>query len=225
MAITDWPASDRPREKLLAQGPQALSDAELLALFLRVGIRGKTAVDLARELLQRFGSLNALFAADLPGFAAVPGMGEAKFAQLQAVLEMAKRALNETLSEQAAFNAPGAVRDFLRLHLGQERQEVFVALWLDTANKLIACDEIARGTHNQAAVYPREVARNGLARHAAAVIFAHNHPAGTREPSAADQQLTRRLKEALALFDIRTLDHFIVAGNAPPLSFAEHGWL
>jgi DNA repair protein RadC len=225
MAISDWPANERPREKLLANGAQALSDAELLAIFLRVGMRGKSAVDLARDLLQRFGSLTALFAADLPRLAAVPGMGEAKYTQLQAVLEMARRALGETLTEQAAFTAPGTVRDFLRLHLGQERQEVFVALWLDNANKLIACDELARGTFNQAAVYPREVARSGLERHAAAVIFAHNHPAGTREPSAADRQLTQRLQDALALFDIRTLDHFIVAGSSPPTSFAERGWL
>lgn len=225
MAITDWPAGERPREKLLAQGVQALSDAELLAIFLRVGMRGKSAVDLARDLLQRFGSLNALFAASLPQLAAVPGMGEAKYCQLQAVLEMARRALGETLSTPAAFTAPGTVRDFLRLHLGQEQQEVFVALWLNNANQLIACDELARGTINQAAVYPREVARRGLERHAAAVIFAHNHPAGTREPSAADHDLTQRLRNALGLFDIRTLDHFIVVGNGTPLSFAERGWL
>jgi DNA repair protein RadC len=225
MAITDWPDDERPRERLLARGAAALSDAELLAIFLRVGMKGKSAVDLARELIQRFGSLNRLFVASLDEFAAVPGMGPAKFTQLQAVLEMSRRALAEQMKQGSAFASPDAVRDYLRLHLAGLAHEVFFALWLDAQNRLIASEELFRGTLTQTSVYPREVVKKALWRNAAAVVLAHNHPSGVSEPSAADEVLTRELKQALALVDVRVLDHFIVAGQSPPLSFAERGLL
>ncbi|MDX9707464.1 MAG: DNA repair protein RadC [Azospira sp.] len=225
MAITDWPADERPRERLLAQGSAALSDAELLAIFLRVGVRGASAVDLGRALLVRFGSLNRLFAAPLAEFAAVPGMGAAKYAQLQAVLEMARRTLGEELASTTPLNSPQAVRDYLRLSIGRLPHEVFVALWLDARHRLIVCEELFRGTLTQTSVYPREVVKRALAHNAAAVIVAHNHPSGVAEPSIADESLTRALKEALAMVDVSLLDHFIVAGPARPLSLAESGRL
>ncbi len=225
MAITDWPEDERPRERLLAQGAAALSDAELLALFLRVGVKGQSAVDLARTLIGHFGSLNRLFAASLAEFSAIPGMGPAKYAQLQAVLEMSRRALAEAMKQDSLLNTPDTVRDYLRLHLAGLRHEVFFALWLDAQNRLIAAEELFRGTLTQASVYPREVVKKALAHNAAAVVLAHNHPSGIAEPSAADSQLTRELKQALALIDVRVLDHFIVAGTASPLSFAERGLL
>ena len=225
MAITDWPEDERPRERLLAQGAAALSDAELLALFLRVGVKGQSAVDLARTLIGHFGSLNRLFAASLAEFSAIPGMGPAKYAQLQAVLEMSRRALAEAMKQDSLLNTPDTVRDYLRLHLAGLRHEVFFALWLDAQNRMIAAEELFRGTLTQASVYPREVVKKALAHNAAAVVLAHNHPSGVAEPSSADSQLTRELKQALALIDVRVLDHFIVAGTASPLSFAERGLL
>jgi DNA repair protein RadC len=223
MAITDWPEDERPRERLLAQGAGALSDAELLAIFLRVGMKGKSAVDLGRELIARFGSLNGLFAAPLAEFASVPGMGEAKYTQLQAVLEMAKRALGEQLMTREVLSSPQAVRDYLRLKLAGLPHEVFLAMWLDAQNRLISTEELFRGTLTQTSVYPREVVKRALHHNAAAVILAHNHPSGVAEPSSADAALTRALKEALALVDVRLLDHFIVAGTTSPLSLAERG--
>ncbi len=225
MAITDWPEDERPRERLLAQGAAALSDAELLAIFLRVGVRGKSAVDLARVLIGHFGSLNRLFAARRGEFVAIAGLGPAKYAQLQAVLEMSRRALAEEIRRADAFTTPAAVRDYLRLHLAGLAHEVFFALWLDAQNRLIAAEELFRGTLTQTSVYPREVVKQALAHNAAAVVLAHNHPSGLAEPSAADELLTRELKQALALVDVRVLDHFIVAGQAQPLSFAERGLL
>jgi DNA repair protein RadC len=225
MAITDWPKGERPRERLLLQGAAALSDAELLAIFLRVGVRGKSAVDLARDLIGHFGSLAALFAATVAELSLIPGMGPAKFAQLQAVLEMSRRALVEKMKESNAFATPGAVRDYLRLHLYGLAHEVFLALWLDSQNRLIAAEELFRGTLTQTSVYPREVVKKALWHNAAAVVLAHNHPSGVSEPSSADQLLTRELKQALALVDVRVLDHFIVAGQSEPLSFAERGLL
>ena len=225
MAITDWPEDERPRERLLAQGAAALSDAELLALVLRVGVKGQSAVDLARTLIGHFGSLNRLFSASLAEFSAIPGMGPAKYAQLQAVLEMSRRALAEAMKQDSLLNTPDTVRDYLRLHLAGLRHEVFFALWLDAQNRLIAAEELFRGTLTQASVYPREVVKKALAHNAAAVVLAHNHPSGVAEPSSADSQLTRELKQALALVDVRVLDHFIVAGTASPLSFAERGLL
>jgi DNA repair protein RadC len=222
MAITDWPALERPREKLLQLGPASLSDAELLAIFLRTGVRGKSAVDLARELLVRCGSLGALFAAGRAELLDLPGLGDAKYSQLQAVLEMARRALAETLRAGDALGSPAAVRDFLRLTLGRREQEVFLVVLLDAQNRVLACEELFRGTLTQTSVYPREVVRCALKHNAAAVIFAHNHPSGVAEPSHADQVLTQSLKQALALVDIKALDHFIVAGSSA-LSFAERG--
>jgi DNA repair protein RadC len=225
MAITDWPENERPRERLLSQGAQVLSDAELLAIFLRVGVRGKSAVDLARDLIGHFGSLGKLCAAPMTDFAAFPGMGAAKYAQLQAVVELSQRALAETLRENDMLSSPGAVRDWLRLNIGQLPHEVFMVLLLDAQNRLIEACELFRGTLTQASVYPREVVKLVLAKNAAAVILAHNHPSGTREPSRADEILTQTLKQALALVDVRVLDHFIVAGQLAPISFAERGLL
>ena len=224
MAITDWPALERPREKLLQLGPTALSDAELLAIFLRTGVRGKSAVDLARELLVRSGSLGALFTTKRADLCRLPGMGDAKYSQLQAVLELARRALAETLRSGDALGSPAAVRDFLRLTLAGREHEVFLAVMLDAQNRVLACEELFRGTLTQTSVYPREVVKRALERNAAAVIFAHNHPSGVAEPSHADQVLTQSLKQALALVDIKVLDHFIVAGSSA-LSFAERGLL
>jgi DNA repair protein RadC len=226
MAITDWPEGERPRERLLAHGAEALSDAELLAIYLRVGVRGKSAVDLARELLLRFeGSLSALVEASLEELASVSGIGMAKAAQLKASFELARRALAREMSTRDSFSSPGKVRDWLRLKLAARQNEVFMVLWLDAQNRLIRADELFAGTLTQTSVYPREVVKAALANNAAAVILAHNHPSGVAEPSAADEMLTRNLKAALALVDVKVLDHFIVAGTGVPLSFAERGLL
>lgn len=226
MAITDWPDDQRPRERLLAQGPTALSDAELLAIFLRTGVTGKSAVELARELLAHFDhSLARLAAATPQELTQVNGIGPAKAAQLVATLELARRGLHEGMRQRSALSAPGAVRDWLRLKLAALHQEVFIALWLDAQNQLIADEILFKGTLTQTSVYPREVVKQALARNAASVILAHNHPSGLAEPSRADEMLTRTLKEALALVDVRLLDHFIVAGQNTPLSFAERGLL
>lgn len=226
MAISDWPEGERPRERLLTLGPAALSDAELLAIYLRVGVRGKSAVDLARDLLQRFdGRLNALVDASLEELASVSGIGMAKAAQLKASFELAKRALGQEMSARDMLTSPGQVRDWLRLKLATRPHEVFMALWLDAQNRLLKADELFVGTLTQTSVYPREVVKAALGHNAAAVILAHNHPSGLAEPSRADEMLTRSLKEALAMVDVKLLDHFIVAGNTPPLSFAERGLL
>ena len=225
MAISDWPEDERPREKLLGKGAAALSDAELLALFLRVGIRGKSAVDLARDLLASFGSLTRLCSASPAEFSRIPGMGLAKYAQLQAVMELARRALSERMAARDVFESPGTVRDWLRLRIGSLPHEVFYVLLLDARNHLLEAVELFRGTLTQTSVYPREVVKLALAHNAAAVILAHNHPSGASEPSHADELLTRSLKQALALVDVRVLDHFIVTAHAPPLSFAERGLL
>lgn len=224
MAISDWPEGERPREKLLTLGAASLSDAELLAIFLRTGVAGKSAVDVARELIATFTSLGALFGATRAAFTAHHGLGDAKYAQLQAVVEMAKRSLKEDLRSGDALTSPGAVRDYLRLALGQRPYEVFVAIFLDSQNRLISADELFRGTLTQTSVYPREVVKAALAHNAAAVVFAHNHPSGIAEPSHADELLTRNLKQALALVDVKVLDHFIVGGSQT-MSFAERGLL
>ncbi len=222
MAITDWPEGERPREKLLQRGAAALSDAELLAIFLRTGVVGKSAVDLARELLTRFGNLNQLFAAREREFCEMHGMGQAKYVQLQAVLEMARRALNEEMQAGDALSSPRAVRDYLQLLLRSRMQEVFMVIFLDAQHRVIASEELFQGTLTQTSVYPREVVKRAMHHNAAAVILAHNHPSGVAEPSHADRLLTDALKQALALVDVRVLDHFIVAG-AGCLSFAEQG--
>lgn len=226
MAISDWPAGERPRERLLANGPAALSDAELLAIYLRVGVRGKSAVDLARDLLHRFdGRLGRLADASLAELASVSGIGLAKAAQLKASFELARRALAQEMATRDTLSSPGQVRDWLRLKLATRQHEVFMALWLDAQNRLLQADELFAGSLTQTSVYPREVVKTALGHNAAAVILAHNHPSGIAEPSRADEVLTRSLKTALAMVDVKVLDHFIVAGNAPPLSFAERGLL
>ena len=223
MRIDDWPAAERPRERLLALGPAALSDAELIALFLRTGVRGKSALDLARELLSRSGGLSGLLGAGrIPH--RVKGLGAAKAAQLAAVLEVARRCIGEELRSGNALASPAAVRDYLRLALGAREHEVFLALLLDSQHRVLKTMELFLGTLTQTSVYPREVVKAALAANAAAVIFAHNHPSGVAQPSQADELLTRQLKEALALVEIKVLDHFIVAGNQC-LSFAERGLL
>lgn len=222
MAITDWPEAERPREKLLRRGVSSLSDAELLAIFLRTGITGKSAVDLARELLKHFGSLTELFLADQNTFCQLPGMGVAKYTQLQAVLEMAQRALKEELKNGDVMDSPQSVRDYLCLGLAGKEHEIFVGIFLDARNRIIATEELATGTLTQASVYPREVVKRALYYNAAAMIFAHNHPSGVAEPSKADEMLTQSLKQALALVDVKVLDHFII-GDRDTLSFAEHG--
>lgn len=224
MGIADWPAQERPRERLLAHGAGGLSDAELVALCLRSGIRGKSAVDLARELLGDFGGVAGLLAADAASLRRVPGLGPAKAAQFAAMLELARRALRQDLRSGSALTSPGAVRDYLRLALGGRAHEVFVCLYLDAQHRVTAAEELFRGTLTQTSVYPREVVKAALAANAAAVIFAHNHPSGVAQPSQADELLTRQLKEALALVEVKVLDHFIVAGNQA-LSFAERGLL
>jgi DNA repair protein RadC len=221
MAISDWPLAERPRERLLAKGAQALSDAELLAVVLRTGIRGKSAVDLGRELLAHFKGLAGLFGADLTG---VKGLGPAKRAQFEAALELARRSIEERLRKDSVLTSPGAVRDYLKLALGCRAHEVFVCIWLDAQHRVIGYDEAFRGTLTQTSVYPREVVKAALAKNAAAVIFAHNHPSGAAQPSQADELLTRNLKEALGLVEIKVLDHFVVAGSQA-ISFAERGLL
>lgn len=226
MAIRDWPATERPRERLIQQGAAALSDAELLAIFLRVGVRGKSAVDLARDLLARFdGDLARLAAASTKDLAGLPGIGPAKAAQLAATLELARRSLAGPLKVKDTMASPQAVRDWLRLYLGSLPHEVFLALWLDAQNRLIASEELFRGTLTQTSVYPREVVKRALAHNAGAVILAHNHPSGIAEPSRADEVLTSSLKQALAMVDVKLLDHFIVTAGTDPLSFAERGLL
>jgi len=222
MAITDWPAGERPREKLLLRGASSLSDGELLAIFLRTGVAGKSAVDLARELLSHFGSLTQMFSASENDFCAIHGMGQAKYVQLQAVLEMSRRALREEIQRGDALSSPRAVRDYLQLLLGVRQQEVFLVLFLDTQHRVIASEELFHGTLGQTSVYPREVVKRALAHNAAAVILAHNHPSGVAEPSQSDRMLTDALKQALSLVDVRVLDHFVVAAGKT-LSFAEKG--
>ncbi|MGD0961939.1 MAG: DNA repair protein RadC [Methylomonas sp.] len=222
MSIKDWPADERPREKLLQRGANALTDAELLAIFLRVGVSGKSAVDLARDLLAEFGSLQALLNAEQDRFCQSLGLGPAKYVQLQAVLEMARRHFQEIMQRGNALTSPDITRAYFSDQLRGLSYEVFGCLFLDNQHRVIVWEELFRGTIDGASVYPREVAKRALFHHAAAVIFAHNHPSGINEPSQADKQITDKLKQALGLFDIRVLDHFIV-GDGTPFSFSEHG--
>jgi len=224
MVITDWPAGERPREKMLERGAAALSDAELLAIFLRTGIAGRSAVDLARELLDGFGGLRPLLAADRATFCERRGPGQAKFAQLQAVLEMERRHLDEELLSGEALTSSEATRRYLRSHLRDRAHEVFACLFLDNRHRVIAFEELFRATIDGASVYPGEAVKTGLGHNAAAVILAHNPPAGVAEPSRADMRLTERLRDALGLVDIRVLDHLVV-GDGEPVSFAERGLL
>jgi len=224
LGIADWPPQERPRERLLAQGAGRLADAELVAVCLRSGIRGKSAVDLARELIAHYQGLAGLLGAEVADLRRVKGLGAAKAAQLAAVLELARRALREELLAGSALTTPAAVRDYLRLTLGSRAHEVFVCVHLDAQHRVIGAEELFRGTLTQTSVYPREVVKAALAANAAAVIFAHNHPSGVAQPSQADELLTRQLREALALVDVKVLDHFVIAGNQA-LSFAERGLL
>lgn len=222
MPIHHWPPDERPREKLLSHGAASLSDSELLAIFLRTGSKGCSAVDHARALLTEFGGLRLLLQADATTFNARPGMGPAKYVLLQAALELASRCYRETLSRTDVLTDPGMTRRYLSSRLRDQPQEVFSCLYLDNRHRVIRFEELFRGTINGASVYPREVVRRCLDLNAAAVIFAHNHPSGVAEPSNADIDLTGRLKKALALVEIRTLDHIIV-GDGETVSFAERG--
>ncbi|MGD2112461.1 MAG: DNA repair protein RadC [Gammaproteobacteria bacterium] len=222
--IRDWPAGERPREKLLARGPEALSDAELLAIFLRTGVNGKTAVDLARELLHDWGGLRPLLEADRRRFCARHGLGTAKYAQLQAVLEMGRRHLQEQLQREDTLDNPDATRRYLLSRLRHLGHEVFACLFLDNRHRVIAFEELFQGTIDGASVHPREVVKRALHHNAAAVILAHNHPSGVAEPSRADLRITRRLIDSLALVDIRVLDHLVI-GEGDGVSLAERGQL
>jgi DNA repair protein RadC len=223
MAISDWRPQDRPRERLLASGAGALSDAELVAILLRTGLPGKSAVDLARELVHQFKGISGLLEAGAR-LGEIKGLGPAKTAQFAAAIELARRSLQEKMKDSAALTSPGAVRDYLRLALSRREEEVFICIWLDAQHKVIRIEEAFTGTLTQTSVYPREIVKSALARNAAAVIFAHNHPSGVAQPSQADELLTRNLKEALALVEVKVLDHFIIAGNQA-ISFAERGLL
>lgn len=224
MAITDWPTAERPREKLLARGPESLSDAELLAIFFRTGMRGKTAVDLARELLNRFGGLRHLLAAEREALCEAAGLGAAKYAQLMAALEIGRRHLEARFMRGAALESPRDTLQFLQASLRDRAYEVFCCLFLDNRHRVLAFEELFRGTLNGTAVYPREVVKRALALNAGAAILVHNHPSGVAEPSRADEVLTERLKEALGLVDVRVLDH-IVIGDGESVSFSERGLL
>ena len=223
MAISDWPLAERPRERLLAEGAKVLSDAELVAVLLRTGLPGKSAVELGRELVREFNGVSGVLEAGAR-LGGIKGLGPAKAAQFAAAMELARRALQEELKRTAALTSPGAVRDYLRLAIGARAHEVFVCIWLDAQHRVIKFEEPFQGTLTQTSVYPREIVKAALACNAAAVIFAHNHPSGAAQPSQADELLTANLKEALALIEVRVLDHFIVAGNQA-ISFAERGLL
>jgi DNA repair protein RadC len=222
MAIKHWPRGEQPREKLIDKGPQALSDAELLAIFLRTGVRGKSAVDLALELIGEFGGLRPLLQAERKSFCNKLGLGVAKYAQLQAVLEMAGRHLRESLAKGDALTSVADTQRYLQLRLRDYQQEVFGCLYLDNKHRIIAFEELFHGTIDSASVYPREIVKRALQLNAAALILAHNHPSGDPEPSAADKVITAKIKAALALVDIRVLDHCIVGDNRC-VSFAEMG--
>lgn len=224
MSIRDWPEGERPREKLMARGAETLSDAELLAIFLRTGCAGQSAVDLARSLLHQFGNLGQLLAADKPTFCRARGLGEAKFVQLQAVMELARRHLGEKLQRDQVFSNPASVGEFLLAQLGQHHQEVFGVLFLDNRHRLIAWEKLFFGTVNSANVHPREVVKRALHHNAAALILSHNHPSGVAEPSDPDRCITRQLQEALQLVDVRVLDHVIVGGGYT-VSLAERGMI
>jgi DNA repair protein RadC len=224
MTIKDLPAALRPREKLLAHGAAALGDAELLALLLRTGLKGTGVLQLAEQLLTGFGGIAGLLNASAADLRRVKGLGPAKRAELAAVLELARRSMAGQLQQRALFDTPGRVKDYLRLQLAQREHEVFAVLFLDAQHQLLKLEEMFRGTLTQTSVYPREVVKRALAVNAAAVVFAHNHPSGAAEPSRADEFLTQSLKSALALVDIRVLDHLVV-GHHDVVSFAERGLL
>ncbi len=224
MPLKDLPVAARPREKLLALGPSALADAELLALLLRTGVRGTGVLQLAEGVLARFGGFAGLLAADAAQLGGVKGLGPAKRAELAAVVEMARRALAQRLADAPVFESPQAVKDYLRLRLGAREHEVFAALFLDVRQRLLCCDELFHGTLTHTSVHPRELVKRALAVNASAVLLAHNHPSGDCSPSHADEYLTQQIKAALALVDVRVLDHLVV-GRDGALSMAEKGLL
>jgi DNA repair protein RadC len=219
-----WHESERPREKLLRLGAAALSEAELLAILLQTGIRGRSALDMARVLLGEFRSLRGLLTAERQAVCRTPGLGLAKYALLQASLELSRRHYAELMQAGPALSNPRATREYLRARLRDRDHEVFCCMFLDNRHRIIAFEEIFRGTIDGASVHPRDVVKLALARNAAAVILAHNHPSGIAEPSQADEMITGRLRDALALVDIRVLDH-IVVGDGSTVSFAERGLL
>jgi DNA repair protein RadC len=224
MSIRDWPEGDRPREKLLQLGPSVLTEAELLAILLRTGVRGQSALDVARGLLIEFGSLRGLLTAGRIRLCQARGLGPARYGVLQASLELARRHYQELMTAGSTLVTPRATQDFLQMRLRDLPYEVFCCLWLDSHHRVIAFDELFRGTIDGASVHPREVVKQALARNAAAVILAHNHPSGLAEPSVADQLITSRLKDALALVDIRMIDHLVI-GDGVCESFVERGLL
>ena len=224
MAIKAWTLTERPREKLLLHGSVNLSNAELLAVFLRTGVRGKTAVDLARDLLQQFGSLRSLLHCSLDEFTRLPGLGKVKYVQLQAILELSSRYLKEKINKEQVLSNHEHTVEFLTAKLRHLEHEIFACLFLDTHNRLIAYEELSKGTHNQSRIYPREIVKAALHHNAAAIIFAHNHPSGICEPSHDDLTVTEILQQALELIDVKVHDHLII-GDGQTFSFAQHGWL
>lgn len=224
MNIREWPAQERPREKLLLRGAAALSDAELLAVLLGSGVAGRNVLDLARGLLVRFGGLRQFLEAEREAVLCEPGIGTVKYAQLQALLEIGRRYLDENLERAPALEGPAAVRRYLKAMLRHEISEVFGCLFLDTKHRPLAFEILFRGTIDRASVYPREVVRRALLHNAAAMILCHNHPSGNNEPSQDDVHLTLSLKRGLALIDVRVLDHIII-GDGEPLSMVENGWI
>lgn len=224
MSIRDWPEGERPREKLLELGPSVLTEAELIAILLRTGVRGQSALDVARALLVEFGSLRGLLTAERVRLCEARGLGPARYVALQASLELARRHYQELMMVGSTLVNPRATREFLQMRLRDLPYEVFCCLWLDNRHRVIAFEELFRGTIDGTSVHPREVVKQALSRNAAAVILAHNHPSGLAEPSQADELITRRLKDALALVDIRMIDHLVI-GDGVCESFAERGLL
>ena len=224
MSLKQLPSASRPREKLLSHGPEALTDAELLAIFLRTGIAGMNAIELATSLLEQFGSLRALLAASKEEFCRHKGLGPAKYALLQAVLAMSHRHFEEKLKKEDALTSPAHTRRYLSQKLRDRHREAFYVLFLDNQHRVLTGEVLFEGTIDAASVYPREVVKRSLELNAAALILAHNHPSGVAEPSQADRRITRRISDALALVDIRILDHFVV-GDGEIVSFAERNWL
>jgi len=222
MAISDWPEGERPRERLLQQGADSLSDAELLAIFLRTGVKGKSAVDLARDLLKQFGGLRQLLSADLKTFSQAKGLGQAKFAQLQACLEMSRRFLRESIERDGPLTSPDEAKHFLLMKMRDYSKEVFACLYLDTKNKVIEFEELFAGSLHGAEVHPREVVKQALKYNANAIILAHNHPSGDSKPSQADIEITKTLTEALSLIDIKVLDHLIIGDEVASLVELDH---
>lgn len=224
MNIREWPAEERPREKLLQRGAGSLTDAELLAVFLGSGVRGRNVVELARGLLVKFGGLRQLLEADREAFVGELGLGPVRFSQLQALLEIGRRHLATSIERESAMDSPATVRRYLKAMLRHEVSEVFGCLFLDTKHRPLAFEILFRGTIDRASVYPREVVRRALLHNAAALILCRNHPSGNSEPSQDDVHLTLSLKRGLALIDVRVLDHIII-GDGEPLSMVEHGWI